>query len=418
MAALTAAEIQSVIDTWNDDTLPSTVKLLYDSWSNLRMPAINLAVQALNDDPTSGFTTPGGRGYHKSHKCRTLTMHGVAAAAGGPTPLPAELRSMILPASAAGDAVSERMRLLEEEVRESRATLVQQAVTMASLARQAAAMDAERDVTADYEIHTDVLKLIPKSFLEHGPLSKVERRSTSRNHQGVYPDGGWPNGLAMKESTRNSTDMQKAKKLTLPQYAVEVSKFLERNDYTSKMTGSTLSRILDMKQQLVENVAADPDAWYRADDVIAQLVVIEECCEGAFKFGLDQSVNMRLNVASRVDVAMGISHLRVDPLKKVKDDFISADTYKLVEKEAKEKQNLTWAKQGHFDGSRAGSQRFSGKPFSKSSGNGYKSKGGQGGYAPRSKGSKGGGGKGRGRGGRGRGRGRGKSDDEPSGGDP
>ena len=101
---------------------------------------------------------------------------------------------------------------------------------------------------------------------------------------------------------------------------------------------------------------------------------------------------MRLNVASRVDVAMGISHLRVDPLKKKKDDFISADTYKLVEAEAKQKQNLTWAKQGHFDGSRAG-QRFSGKPFSKSSGNGGKSNYGKGGK------SKGGGkGKGRGRG--------------------
>jgi hypothetical protein len=54
---------------------------------------------------------------------------------------------------------------------------------MDSLVRQAAAMDADRDATADYEIHADVLKLIPKSFLEHRPLSKVERPTTSRNHQ-------------------------------------------------------------------------------------------------------------------------------------------------------------------------------------------------------------------------------------------
>jgi hypothetical protein len=88
-----------------------------------------------------------------------------------------------------------------------------------------------------------VLSLVPKSFLDHGPLSKVERRAISRNHQGIYPDDGWPNGLAMKESTRNSSDMQKAKKLTLPQYSVEVSKFLERNDFKTKMTGSALSRV-------------------------------------------------------------------------------------------------------------------------------------------------------------------------------
>ena len=392
MAALTAAEIQTVLDTWDDDALPASVKKLLDEWTDLRMSAINLAVQALHDDPTSGFTTPGGRGYHKSHKCRTLAIHGVASHDGGPTPTPAELRSMVTPVEERGNAVSERMRLLEQEVRESKVALAQQATTMAALARQAAAIDAERDVTADFEIHPEVLELIPKTFLEHGPLTKVERRATSRNHQGVYPDGGWPNGLAMKESTRNSPDMQKAKKLALPQYAVEVSKFLERNDYTTKMTGSALSRVVDIYNELTESVTSDPDAWYRADDILEQLTEIRACCEGSFKFGLDQSVHMRLNVASRVDVAMGISHLRVDPLKKKKDDFISADTYKLVEAEAKQKQNLTWAKQGHFDGSRAG-QRFSGKPFSKSSGNGGKSNYGKGGK------SKGGGkGKGRGRG--------------------
>ena len=413
--ALTTAEINTVLDTWpEDDALPPSVKLLFDGWQELRMPAINAAVQALNDDPTSGFTTPSGRGYHKSHKCRTLTMHGVPVAAGGPTPSPEELRSMLPPVEGVADAVSERMRLLEQEVRESRLTLTQQATIMDSLVRQAAAMDADRDVTADYEINPSVLALVPKSFLDHSPLSKVERRTTSRNHQGVYPDDGWPNGLAMKESTRNSSDMQKAKKLTLPQYSVEVSKFLERNDFTTKMTGSALSRIVDMKQQIVDSLTSDPEAWHRADDIVNQLNEIEDCCKGSFIFGLDQSVHMRLNVANRVDEAVGISHLRVNPLKKAKDDFISPDTYKLVETEAKQKQNLTWAKQGHFNGSRAG-QRFSGKPFSKSSGNGGKSKHGQGGSFSKSTSSKGSG-KGKGRG-RGRGRGRGGSDKDSSSGD-
>ena len=117
------------------------------------MPAINAAVQALNDDPTSGFTTPSGRGHHKSHKCRTLTVHGVPVTAGGPTPSPEILRSMLPPTNGVADAVYERMRLLEQEARESRSTLTQQATTMDSLVRQTAAMDADRDATADYEIN-------------------------------------------------------------------------------------------------------------------------------------------------------------------------------------------------------------------------------------------------------------------------
>ena len=223
---------------------------------------------------------------------------------------------MLPPVEEVADAVSERMRLLEQEVRESRSTLTRQATIMDSLVRQAAAMDADRDVTADYEINPSVLALVPKSFLEHGPLSKVERRATSRNHQGVYPDDGWPNGLAMKESTRNSSDMQKAKKLTLPQYSVEVSKFLERNDFTTKMTGSALSRVVDMKQQMVENLTSDPDAWHRADDMLERLTVAQSCAESAFVFGLDSAVHLRLSVANKVDTAMDIKHLRVDPLKK------------------------------------------------------------------------------------------------------
>jgi hypothetical protein len=53
----------------------------------------------------------------------------------------------------------------------------------------------------------------------------------------------------MKESARGSSDMQKAKKLSLPQHPVEVSKFLERNDFTTKMTGSALSRVVDVGRE-------------------------------------------------------------------------------------------------------------------------------------------------------------------------
>ena len=396
MASLTPAEIQTVLDAWpaTDDDLPTTVKTAFDAWFALRMPEINVAVQALTADPASGFTTPGRR-LNKLQKCRALAAHGVETPSGGPAPSPEELRSM-LPTS--DDAVSAKIRMME-------AQLVQQRDLIASLVRQQNAIDAERDVTADYEIHEKVLSAVPATFLDHDPLSKKERRKIMRDHQGLYPDGKWPNKLALKTSTKTSKDMQKAQKLTLPQYATEVSKFAARNDFTTKMAGTAWSRALDMKSDLESSLDSDPDAWYRADEILEQVLEVAACTEGAFTLGLDMSVNMRLNVANRVDIAMGINHLRVDPFKKETDDFISADTYKLVEKEAKERQNLTWAKQGHFAGSRAG--HFFGQPTQKSPGPARTARRKGGGQGSRGRGSRGRGGNG----GRGRGRGRGVGND-------
>jgi hypothetical protein len=127
---------------------------------------------------------------------------------------------------------------------------------------------------------------------------------------------------------------------------------------------------------------------------------------------------MRYEVSKRVDVAMGIDHLRVDPHKRGTDDFLSADTYKLVEEAAKIKSNLAIAKKGVFPGAPG---YFSHRPSPKSSGGGsYKKRGkGSGGgsyggssYQDKNKGGRGGGGGkgGRGKGGKGGKGGRGKGD--------
>ena len=127
--------------------------------------------------------------------------------------------------------------------------------------------------------------------------------------------------------------------------------------------------------------------------------------EAAFKLGLDTSANMRYDVAKKVDVAMGIEHLRVDPHKRGTDDFVSGDTFKLVEAAAKAKTELALAKQGVFPGSNG---YFSNGPPRKTHGGGgnykKKGKGGGGRSYPSSRGGRGGG-----RGGRGRGGGRGKA---------
>jgi hypothetical protein len=68
---------------------------------------------------------------------------------------------------------------------------------------------------------------------------------------------------------------------------------------------------------------------------------------------------------------MGIDHLRFDPTKREKDDFISPDAHKLVEKEAKHKQNIAWAKKGS-----AHTGSFLGKPLRNDPRGGNRSGGG------------------------------------------
>jgi hypothetical protein len=413
MAALTAAEIGALLARWplDDDNLPPSVDAAFRGWKALTLAAIDPAIQRLNDDATVGFTTPAGAGFVKATKCRTLAAHGVSPPLGQPLSVN-ELRSM-LPGNTAVGADSQLARQLS-----AMADQLQKAeATIASLVRQQAA-DEKDDVTADYEVNSTVVDALPSSFLALDPLSKKERLKISREYAGKYPENRWPNSLAMSDSTKNCKEMQGAKKLTLPLYAVEVAKFMDRTSTATKLVGTAWSRVLDVKADLAEQIELDPDIVFRGADLLDRMEQIEECLHGTFKISLDVATNMRLNVAHRVDVAMGIDHLRVDPLKKEIDDFISDDTYKLVESAAHKKQNLTWAKQGVFPGSKVG--HFSQRPLSKSTGGGNQQSSGRGGRGRgngRGRGKGGGGGKGRG----GRGSGRGKSgkggDAPPSGGD-
>ena len=235
-------------------------------------------------------------------------------------------------------------------------------------------------------------------------------------HKSRGPFTEHPGKLMLKGSSNYSKDMQKAQILAFIQCALDAQKFLEWNDSFSatKMAGTCWSHVLDMTADVSQAVTSDPDAWFRADDILERLQVAQICAESTFSFGLDASVHMRLSVANRVDEAMGIKHLRVDPLKAGEDDFMSDDTYKLVQAEAEKKQNLTWAKQGDFPRSKAGSSFF-GKPSQKyprgGKSNTYQNKKQSGGR---------GSGRGRGRGGKGRDKGKGGrgSGNDPSGGDP
>jgi hypothetical protein len=195
--------------------------------------------------------------------------HGVAAAAGGPTPSPADLRSM----TAAPDAISEKIRLMEQQLASQRDEIAASRLEISGLQRAQDAIDTEKDVTADYVVNGTVAAATPDSFVTHIPLSKKERRQRTHGNQGSFPKH--PNKLVLKEPTKNSKDIQKAQKLTLPQHAVEVQKFLERNDRATKMAGTCWSLVLDMTAEVSSGLTSDSDSWHRADGVLERLLVVQ-----------------------------------------------------------------------------------------------------------------------------------------------
>ena len=348
---LSTTEITGIIDAWPDraEDLPPSVRATYDAWNALTVAELTDPIRELHDDPGVEFTTPPARGFHKRTKCLTLTAHRKAPP-GGALPLAAELRSML--STSPTSILEVRLKAMEDQLNEARSTI-------ASLTKHQDATD-EYDVSADYDIHEEVVQAVPQSFLELDPLTKKERHHILRKQVGTFPTHCWPKALILKDVTKNSKEVQNAQKLSLSQYAAEVGKFMLQNDITAKMAATSWSHILDLRDECATKLAEDPAAWLRADSLQTHLSTLAERAQTAFRLGLEASVQMRLNVAKKVDVAMGISHLRVDPGKRDKDDFISEDTYKLVERAAKNKQNLAWAKSGTFPGMQAG--RFFGQP--------------------------------------------------------
>jgi hypothetical protein len=294
---LSSDEIARVGRAWpsDDGVLPVSVLAAVAAWRLVRLNDIDPAVRLLNDDPEVAFTTPA-RAFRKEAKCRTLVAHSVAAP-GGPTPLPAELRSMVSssdgpdPGAPPPSSVEAQLLALRMELDNAKATITH-------LARQQE--ESGVDASADYDVHDTVAEAVPKSFVSHGPLSKKDRQKVLREHMGIYAEGVWPNRLALSEATRNAKEIQSASKITLTHFAGEVSKFMERNDVTTKMAGTTWSRFLDIKDQVVAQLAADPDSTYRAAEVLQQLETLEGSVQSTFALGLDTSVHMRLNVSYQI----------------------------------------------------------------------------------------------------------------------
>ena len=361
-----AVETPSIVDNWprGDIGLPATVAACYTAWKSQNLGVIDPAVAAFITS-APGYITPAR--FNKPDKCRVLVAN-AAPPPGGVSADIAELRSMI--PTGAPLTLEQRVDAMAILMQQQSAELLTAKNTIASLERNQGA-DVDEDASTDYEVHEMVVKALPASFLELHPLARKERMKVTREHIGTFPEGAWPKSLALKDSTKTCKEIQNAKKLTLQQYSVELSKHMDNNGTATKVVGTAWSRVLDIEDELNAAIEADPLIVFKATDVIKQLLPVSAALAAAFRAALDTSAHLRLDVGKRVDTAMGIDHLRFDPTKREKDDFISADTYKLVEAEAKHKQDLSWAKKG---AAQTGS--FLGKPFRNDSRSGNKTPGG------------------------------------------
>jgi hypothetical protein len=245
---------------------------------------------------------------------------------------------------ASGD---DRMARLEDQLRAAQATI-------GSLVRQTLEVE-DKDVTTDYAVNDTVMAIIPKSFLTLNPLSKKERLHLCRMNQGSFPEGVWPNRLALSESTKNS--IKSAAKLSLQRKWVSSSTVTTtRRRWLAPRSASRLTDDITNVQAQLDD---DPDLMFRGDEVLRQLQLLEPGVRATVQLGLDLFLHLRLNVSKRVDTAMGIDHLRVDPFKRKTEDFISPETYKLVEQvrgqtktgfDVGKEGPLSWIQSGSFFG--------------------------------------------------------------------
>ena len=411
MAELTADEVQDIQAQWPVESkeLPPPVRDVYDAWYAFRWAEIKSAVEAMSGSDDCAYELENDEVLTRAEIARLLTVYGWGPVPTGvPKPSVDELKSVLTytvdenndPGLRA--LIFGKIASLEDDLKRAQ-------VTIQSLSRTSS-VDGDVDVAGEYDVADAVVQATPASFVSLVPLSKQDRQSLLRKHMGVYPPDIWPKSLSLKEATKLSADIKKASKIELTEFANAVSKWMDRNSVSTKMAGTVWSRLLDLRDDVDRALDEDDQAVIKADALRALLGPMIEAAEAAFTLGLDTSANMRYDVAKKVDVAMGIDHLRVDPHKRGTDDFLSNDTFKLVEAAAKTKTELAIAKQGVFPGSSA---YFSNGPPRKPSGggDGWRKKGKGNGYQGGRSNSNSRGGRGGGRGGRGRGgRGKGKGD--------
>ena len=349
---ITTDELNAFRVKWPEDVndLPAEAQAVFAAWNKCSANDVKRAL-----DGTAGFDRPPAP-YQKAAKCRDLTLLR--------TPLPRSIRGLpplsvtqveeigqVTPAQTAPETTTPeaQMASLAAALKRCEDTISSQNATIQQLFQsQAAEQDGESHVSS-YVVGQEVMDKLGKhesgkgcSWMNVLPLAKRDRNVILREHCGKYES--YPLELDLLESTKVMPEIQNAK-LTLRNFAAdEVSKFMMRNSNTIQMCGTVYSRVLEMRQDLEQVVTGDHEQdTVPLADVINFLEVLESACDGTLSMAVDTQTHMRLAVSRRIETALGVAHLRQDPFKREKEDFIDPKTYSLIEEAATKKENLAWA---------------------------------------------------------------------------
>ena len=374
----TVFDIDEARSRWPDNVtnLPADAQAAYAAWLAVTPNDRKSALQRVD-----GFTPPVAP-YRKNDKCRDLVLlrSPFPARVRGVTPLAEEAvaRIGVSERETVGDAdarssVEDQIAALRRETEVLKQTISSQAGTIQQLFNAQSAEDKDGDYTSTYEVVDDVYEKLGFregvcSWMEILPLSVKDRKIMAREHCGTY--SSYPADLDMMETTKLRPEVKKAN-LTLQTFASqEVSRYMIRNNATIKMAGTAYSRVIEMRRKLQQCVTGtDDEDVVPISDVVSFLEVLEGTSSSTLELAVDVQTHLRLAVSRRIESALGVGHLRQDPLKKKKVDFVPPDTYALIADAAQKKEDLSWA-QSRLDSLKNSS--FQASSSQKSTGRGNK----------------------------------------------
>jgi hypothetical protein len=346
----TTFDIDEARGRWPDDAseLPADAQAAFAVWSQAPATAVKAALER-----DAAWRRPGaGISYRKLDKARDLVLLRTPfprnVRTDGARPLTAERVASIgvrtdddatnnddAPQNQ-GSSVEEQLAEMRRNQAELQDTINSQAATIQQLFKAQHVEHTEGDLSSTSEVVDEVLAKIGFdetkkvcSWMNILPMTLQERKFMMREHGRTF--SLFPPELDMLETTKMRSEVKKAN-LTLLEFASkEVSRYMQRNSLTIKMAGTALSRVVEMRRRLSECVVSvDDEDVVPIADVLNFLEVLEGTTNCTMELAVDTQIHLRLAVSRRIETALGVGHLRKDPLKKAKEDFLPPDTYEIL----------------------------------------------------------------------------------------
>ena len=340
--------------------LPADAQAAFAVWSQAPATTVKTALEG-----DAAWTRPVGS-YRKLDKVRDLVLLRTPfprnIRTGGATPLSATQVSCIGQDSSEDDnnndddrsdapdlSVAEQLAEMRRVQVALQSTIASQSATIQQLFKAQHVEHTEGDLSSTYEVLDEVLLKLGHdatkeacSWMNVLPLTVQERKLVMREHGGTF--SSFPPELDIVESTRMRSEVKKTS-LTLVDFATkEIARYMQRNALTIKMSGTALSRVIEMRKKLDGCLTGDHDEGVvPIVDVVDFLGVLEGATGATVDLAVDVQTHLRLAVSRRIESALGVGHLRKDPLKKEKEDFLPPDTYGNIADAAQKKEDLAWA---------------------------------------------------------------------------